>query len=45
MSSEMFIYFGKYFKIFLCIVDLNGSQQVEGPNYSFNAASKNTTQS
>ncbi len=33
-------FWGKYSRIFLHIVDFNGSQQVEGPNCSFNATSK-----
>ncbi len=35
----------KHFRIFLHIVDFIGGQQFEGPNCSFNAASKGSTPS
>ncbi len=36
-------FWGKYSRNFLHIVDFNGSQRVEGPNCSFNAASNSNS--
>ncbi len=45
MSTKTFMSFLKHSRVFLYILDLNAGQQVEGPNYSFSAASKGFTQS